>query len=282
MSAPSDHEHEMLDDTLTDDAIEAFFVGLSDPAWEHEASLATLADDMAVAMNGPPPVADHALLQLFWETPPAAETTAAAVAARNVPLAVIGDSRSVRGFRGRLRLIAGGALGAALALSGVGVAGAAGVLPAPAQRVMVAVVEAVSPFELPHPDGQSPEPPGGGAVTTGDGTGSQAPTPDQQPTVSTPRASSDDPRGTPPASPPSSGPPTAPGSSGLDRAGQTPAGQSIPPFVPGLGAPPSPSPGGGGNAPAPGLDTAGQTPAGPVPASVPGPSSPGAASSRNR
>ncbi len=281
MSAPSDHEHEMLDDTLTDDAIEAFFVGLSDPAWEHEASLATLADDMAVAMNGPPPVADHALLQLFWQTPAAAETTPAAVAARNVPVAVMGDGGSVGWFRGRLRLL-GAALGAALALSGVGVAGAAGVLPAPAQRVVAGVVEALSPFELPRPDGQSPEPSGGGAVTTGDGTGGHAPRDGQQPTVSTPGASSDDPQATPPASAPSPGQPAAPGSSGLDRAGQTPAGQSIPPFVPGPGPPPNPSPGGRGSVPAPGLDTARQIPAGPVPASVPRPPSPGSEPARRR
>jgi hypothetical protein len=281
MSAPSDHEHEMLNETLTDDAIEAFFLGLPDPAWEHEASLVTLADDMAVAMNASAPVADQALLQLFWETPAAAETTRTAVVARNEPVAVIGDSRSVGWFRGRRRLF-GVALGAALALSGVGVAGAAGVLPAPAQRVVAGVVEAVSPFELPHPDGRSREPSGGGAVTTGDRTGNQAPTAGQQPTVSTPGASSHHPQATPPASAPSSGPPAAPGSSGLDRARQTPAGDSMPPFVPGPGIPPNPFPGGSGTAPAPGLDTARQTPAASVPASVPGPPIPESASSRNR
>jgi hypothetical protein len=263
MSAPSDHEDEMLDDTLTDAAIEAFFVGLPDPAWEHEASLATLADDMAVAMNAPAPVADHALLQLFWETPAATETTPTAVAARNDPVVLMGNSRSVGWFRGRRRLL-GAALGTALALSGVGVAGAAGALPAPAQRVVAAVVEAVSPFELPHPDGRSREPSGGGAVTTGDGSGGQAPSGGQQPTVGTPGAASDHPQATPPA--PSPGPPEAPGSRGLDRAGQTPAGDSIPPFVPGPGAPPNPSPGGIGNAPASGLDTARQTPAVTAPA----------------
>ena len=280
MSAPSDHGDEMLDDTLTDDAIEAFFLGLPDPAWEHEASLGTLADDMAVVMNTPAPVADHALLQLFWETSAAAETTPQAVAAWNVPVAVIGDGRSVGWFRGRRRLI-GAALGTALALSGVGVAGAAGVLPAPAQRVVAEVVEAVSPFEIPHPEDHSREPSGGGGVTTGDGTDGQAPTGGQQPTASIPGASSDDPQATPPASAPFPGPPAAPGSSGLDRAGQTPAGQSIPPFVPGPATPPNPSPG-AGNSPASGLDTARQTPAATTPASVPGPPTAGPAPARHR
>ncbi len=285
MSAPSDHDDEMLNDTLTDEAIEAFFLGLPNPAWEHDASLATLADDMAVAMSAPAPVADHALLQLFWETPAAAETTPTAVAAWNVPVAVIGDTRSVGWFRGRHRLIAGAALGAALTLSGVGVAGAAGVLPAPVQRVVAGVVEAVSPFELPDPGGNSPGPSGGGAVNRGDGTGGQAPTAGQQPAVSqgpvvsTPAPSADRPQTTPPTFPPSSGPPAGPGS-GLDTARQTPAGQSVPPPIP--GPLPNPSPDGSGNAPAFGLDTARQTPAATAATSEPGPPTAGSAPARNR
>lgn len=267
MSAPSDDGHEMLDDTLTDAAIEAFFVGLPESPWEHEASLATLADDVAVVMDASAPAADHALLQLFWGTPAVAEPSPTAV--------------PVGAFRGRLRLIAGAALGTVLALSGVGVAGAAGALPAPVQRVVAGVVEAVSPFELPHPDGDSP--PGlseGGAVTTGDGTGGQAPTAGDRPAVGTSGSSSDDPQAVPPTPPPSPGPPGGPGSSGLDRAGQTPAGQWIPPFVSRPGAPPDPSPARSGSAPASGLDTARQTPAAGARASVPGPPTAGAPAHR--
>ncbi len=288
MSAPSDHDDEMLNDTLTDEAIEAFFLGLPEPAWEHDASLATLADDVVVAMNAPAPVADHALLQLFWETPAPAETTPTAVAAWNAPVAVIGDTRSVGWFRGRRRLIAGAALGAALTLSGVGVAGAAGVLPAPVQRVVAGVVEAVSPFELPDAGGNSPGPSGAGAVNQGDGTGGHAPTAGRQPAVSqepaasTPGASSDRPQTTPPTFPPSSGPPTGPGS-GLDTARQTPAGQSVPPSIPGPAPLPSPSAGGSGNAPAFGLSTARQTPAAATaPTSEPEPPTEGSAPARNR
>src|SRR5215218_6576000 len=134
----------MRDDLLTDETIEAFFVGSSDPAWEHDESLATLADDMAMVMGTPAPVANHALRQLFWETAAAAETTTV-VATPNRPVARSGDGR-LGAFRGRLRLIAGAALGGALALSGVGVAGAAGVLPGPAQEAVARVVEVVSPF----------------------------------------------------------------------------------------------------------------------------------------
>ena len=280
MSAPSDHEHEMPNDTLIDEAIEAFFLGLPEPAWEQDASLATLADDVVVAMNAPAPVADHALRQLFWGIPAPAQTTAAPVPAWIAPVAPVGDGRPVGGVRGRLRVIAGAALGAVLVLSGVGTAGAVGVLPAPVQRVVAGVVEAVSPFELPRP-GDSPGPSGGGATTDGDRTGGQAPT-GQQPAVSTPGASSDRPQATPPASAPSPGPPAAPGSSGLDRAGQTPAGQSIPPFVPGPGPVPSPSPDGSGTAPAFGLDTARQRPAAAAPTSEPGPPTTGSAPARNR
>jgi len=271
MSSPSDDVNEMPNHQLTDRAIEAFFAGSSDPGWEHDESLAALADDMAMVMTAPAPVANHALRQLFWETPQVHETTRAAAAARNMPVAPIGDNRPVGGFRGRLRLIAAAALGTGLALSGVGVAGATGSLPDRAQRVVASVVEAISPFEFPHPDGHSPAPSGGVAGSTGDGTGDQAPTPGRQPAVVTPGPSSNDP------SAPSSGPPpapaTGPGSRGLDRAGQTPAGQSVPPSVPGPGTPSNLSPGNSGNPPPSGLDTARQTPAADaVPASVPGPS----------
>jgi len=274
MTLPGDDVNRMPDDQLTDSAIEAFFAGVADPGWEHDESLATLADDMAVVMSGPAPVADHALRQLFWETPPVHETTHAAAVGWNLPVARTGDDRPVGGFRGRLRLIAGAALGTALVLSGVGVAGANGALPAPAQRAVASVVEAVSPFEFPHPGGHSPAPSGGGAGTTGDVTGGQAPTPGGQPAVSPPGASSDHPQATLPPSAPSPGSPTDPGSNGLDTARHTPAGQSIPPSVPAPGTPSNLSPGASGNAPTPGLGTARQTPAAAaVPASVPAPSS---------
>lgn len=260
----------MRGDLLTDETIEAFFAGSSDPAWEHNESLATLANDMAMVVDAPAPVANHALRQLFWETAAAAET-ATVVATPSRAVARTGDG-GLSAFRGRLRLIAGAALGGAVALSGVGVAGAAGVLPAPAQRAVARVVEVVSPFEFPQPGGHLPGPSGGGAVTTGDDPGRQAPTAGQPPTDSPSAASSDLPQGTAPSSEPPSAPPTSPGSNGLDTARQTPAGHSIPPFVPGPGAPSSPSPGGSSNTPASGLDTARQTPAAAaVPTSVPGP-----------
>jgi len=271
MSPPSDDVYKMPDHQLTDGAIEAFFAGSSDPGWERDESLAILVDDMAMVMTAPAPVANHALRQLFWETPPVHETTRVAATAWGIAVAPIGDDRPVRGFRSRLRLIAAAALGTGLALSGVGVAGATGSLPAPAQRVVASVVEAISPFELPHPGDHSQQPSGGVVGSTGGGTADQAPTPGRQPAVVPPGPSSDHP------SAPSSGPPpapaTGPGSGGLDRAGQTPAGQSVPPSVPVPGTPSNLSPGNTGNPPASGLGTARQTPAtGAVPASVPGPS----------
>lgn len=281
MSPPSDDVNEMPNDTLSDAVIEAFFTGVADPGWEHDEALATLADDMAVVMASPAPVATHALRQLFWENPAAADATRAAPAGWNVAV-THGTSRPVGGFGGRLRLIAGAALGTALALSGVGVAGATGVLPAPAQRVVASVVEAVTPFELPHPGDHPRAPSGGGAVTPGGDTGGQDPTAGHQPGVSIPGSSSDQPQATLPRPGPSAGSPTGPGSGGLDQAGQTPAGQQAPPFISGPGAPSDLAPAASGNPPGSGLDRAGQTPAATVPATVAGPPAPGLASSHAR
>ncbi|MCA1657131.1 MAG: hypothetical protein LC713_05410 [Actinobacteria bacterium] len=270
----------MPNDPLSDAAIEAFFTGVADPGWEHDEALATLADDMALVMANPAPVADHALRQLFWETPAVADAPRTAPEAWNA--VTHGNSRPVGGFRGRLRVIAGAALGTALALSGVGVAGATGVLPAPAQRVVASVVEAVSPFELPYPGDHPRAPSGGGAVTPDQDTGGQAPPAGQQPGVSIPGPSSDQPQTTLPTPGASAGLPTGPGSAGLDQAGRTPAGQQAPPLIPGPGAPSDLSPGASGNAPGADLDRAGQTPAATVPATVAGPAAPGAASNNAR
>ncbi len=82
------------------------------------------------------------------------------------------------------------------------------------------------------------EPPGGssggGAATVTGSSGGQVPTTGQQPGTSAAGASSNGPQTAPT---PSSVPPTGPGATGLDRAGQTPAGQSVPSSVPEVGPP---------------------------------------------
>jgi hypothetical protein len=266
---------EMPKDRLTDEAIEAFFLGLPDPGWERDASLATLTDDMAVAMSGPAPVADHAVLRFFWGAPAQAETARSAVSAWDVPGARVGENRPpVGAFHGRRRLVAGAALGTALALFGVGVAGATGVLPAPAQRVVARMVEVISPFELPQPQGHPGGSSGGKAGNGADSSREQAPTTGQQPGArqpggSAPGASSNGPQT---ATTPDPAPPTGPGATGLDRAGQTSAGQSIPSSVPGVGPPGNQPPAKSGGAAATGLDRAAQAPAATeIPSSAPGP-----------
>ena len=89
----------MRGDLLTDETIEAFFAGSSDPAWEHNESLATLANDMAMVVDAPGPVANHALRQLFWETAAAAET-ATVVATPSRAVARTGDGGDRRSSTG--------------------------------------------------------------------------------------------------------------------------------------------------------------------------------------
>lgn len=267
MSPTDDYVDDMANEALTDAAIEAFFLGSPDPGWEHEASLATLADDMTMALSGPTPIADHALLQLFWTAPTPAESAHPGVGADDDRRAPVGF------FRRRARLVVGAATGTAVALLSVSVAGATGVLPDPAQRVVARVVEAISPFELPRPAG-----PSGGGLPSPQDTGGTSSSVDQQPGVNAPGAPSGHADATP-----GSVPPADPGSTGLDRAGQTPASKSIPPFVPGAGTPPNPSPPISGAPQPPGLDTARQTPAGTaVPASIPKPAIPSPARNHGR
>ena len=230
MSSASDHLDDMPDDTLTDAALEAFFVGSADPAWEQEQPLVALAGHMAAAVAGPAPTPDHALLQLFWGRE--VEPSAAAVSAvtRHAP------SSSERSPR---RLLAGLALGVAGMFASVGAAGATGILPDPAQRVVARAVEVVTPFQLPSAHGGSPTPSsrGGTAPAVAGREGSSAGP--GAGTVPGPAPSSGQP-GAQPTTAPGSAATSDPGSTGLNRAGQTPAADNAPsrtPVVSGLPEP---------------------------------------------
>ena len=238
MSRLDDHFQEMSTHTISDEAVEAFFsgfsgfpgLGSSPSRWEQEGPLAMLADDVALAVSGPGPRPDHALLQLFWSTaapPPEPE-------AHRGPAPV-----------GRFRLAVGALLASVMAFTGVGVAGAVGVLPAPVERAVAGVVETVTPFELPGPDADRSRGARGPEPSQGRGLPGPVPAPVA---------------GVPPHRPPASGPvptpvpgPGAPVPAGADRPSQPPPG-----VTPAQSAP--------GPPPAAGLDRAGQAP---VPAYAP-------------
>lgn len=126
---------------LSDEAIEAFFLGDAYGAWEQDAALARLAEDVLIGATGPPPRPSAALAEFLGRP---SESPATGHAHNVVPL-----------FR-RLRLTAGIAAAAGVAAAALTVAGTTGVLPDPAMRAVAWVVEAVTPFELSEPSGNDP------------------------------------------------------------------------------------------------------------------------------
>ncbi len=274
MSQPSDHVDEMPDRTLSDEAIEAFFVGTPDPGWERAEPLVALAGHMAVAVAGPAPTPDHALLQLFWGSPATVEPARTLVQPAAWGARATRDDRSAAlSWRSRLRVLAGVTLGAAVAFVGVGAAGAIGVLPAPVQRVVARAVEAVTPFELPAPSGDRPaKPSGNGAADVVRGDGGASPS-GSVTSGSSPASAPGQPQRVPATPAAGAGAPSGPGSTGLDRAGQTPAGTSTPsPSGVQTPATAGPAPASAVPAPAQGLNRAPGAQAGAVvPSSVAGP-----------
>ncbi|MDQ6796891.1 MAG: hypothetical protein M3011_02500 [Actinomycetota bacterium] len=244
---------------LPDEAIEAFFVGDADDAWQQDDALAGLADEVLLVATGPAPRPSPALRAFLGQPTPASATSAvAATPPPTIPAwkprtAVDPPATEDRGhnvvplFR-RLRLTAGIAAAAAVAAAALAVAGTTGVLPQPAMRAVSWVVEAVTPFELPQPartvnstDHTQPSKPTS-TVPADPASGSRAP---GQSVIPGPGA-------TTPATPPTSvpaGPPgqvQAPGL-GIAPGRQSPAGSSIPlgPLPPAGISPPA----GGGSGP---------------------------------
>jgi hypothetical protein len=281
MTTPDDYGDGMETPLLDDEVIEAFFLRTGHSAWAQDDALATLAQEVLVATGGPPPRPDGALLAFLegpapaaWAAPalvavptpvPAAASPWQHQAAVAAPLAPTHRRPTLHLLSRRLRLTAGIAAGIGIAAASLMVAGTTGVLPDPAMRAIVQVVEAVTPFELsdpskpPAPTVPAPQPGTTSAVpaTTGgplDAVGQNGPT-EQSP--------ANTPLGGPPGSAPTTVGPVQPGSTGLDRAGQTPAGSFIPPFVTDGPAGPPPAPSGDGSGPpTTGVDRARETPAG--------------------
>jgi hypothetical protein len=258
------HTHEMPSPTLDDRALDALRSGTrSVPAgfdW-----LVPFVEELGEASSQPAPVVRPALALLLAEgfSPAPAPAPAPTPAAAPAPA----WTAPVRPAR-RSGLGARVAAGFGLALAGATAAGAAGVLPDPAQHAMATVVEVATPFTFPDTADEKAD---FGAKVSRDATGAS----DGQPGVDG-RAVSDAARDKAPAPGPAGdgvGPNT--GATGLDRANQTPAAGHPPTSVAsgnGAGGPPA-SP---GSQASNGLGTAGSTPAaGQVPSSVPAVTRPG-------
>jgi len=230
MSGSGDYDYDMADDVLADEALEAFFAGLPHPGWEQDEALVSLATHVSAVVDARSPSPDHALLQLFWSGEAPARSAARVASPSAEPVDAISAGGVSALGRRRFRLLASVATGMAVAMLGVGAAGATGALPAPAQRVVARVIEAVSPFEVPKPKGSDSgrtSPRGdGGIVDEGNAV------------TSTTTAQPGPPMAVRPDGAPGGMPSPAPmpqlgGGSGLDPAGQTPAAEAIPPAVPG-------------------------------------------------
>lgn len=167
-------------------------------------------------------------------------------------------------------------LGLGVAAASVTGAGAAGVLPDPAQEVVATVVDTVTPFQIPEPSSSRPTVdrprggtvgkvggpstvPGGGNGITGDVEGPSGAGggvgvgPSADDSTGLGRANETPAAGNVPTSLPGPASPGSPGQHGLDRANETPAAGNAPTGVPGPANTVSPG--------QRGRDRAGETPA---------------------
>jgi hypothetical protein len=150
---------------LDDAALDAYFSGCRGPA-DGFGSLAAFADDVRVATTAPAPATSPDLVRLLREGFSTEKGDLPATAASNVT-GPAGQAAGLPKWRKKKMLVSDflsslaaklGALGLAAKLGlGVGVAaaavtsaGAAGVLPAPAQNVVAGAVNTVTPFHLPE------------------------------------------------------------------------------------------------------------------------------------
>jgi hypothetical protein len=158
------HDAEMPATPYLDErAVEAFLAGRSAAAAE-VGPLATFADDLRVAASGPAPAPTPQLSRLLTEgfsiddgalPVPAATATRAGSRAARPPTPrrrTMTISQLLAALAAKLAglgMAAKAALGLALATASVASAGAAGVLPDPAQHAVATVVNATSPLHIP-------------------------------------------------------------------------------------------------------------------------------------
>jgi hypothetical protein len=260
---------------LDDRALEALLNG-AHPGQSGLDWLLPFVEDLDRAAQEPAPVVRPALAVLLRDGFTPADTSPAQAPAPAPVLPSPTPARPRPALRAALLRVAGlsvlakAGLGASVALAGTTAAGAAGVLPDPAQRAIAAVVAASTPFTFPDTTDKSSRgpvvsaPPAGVAGDTG-------------PPSSLPPSS----RGAA-GSPADNGVGANPGVTGLDRANQTPAAGHVPTSVPGGGRPEGPgSTPGNGQGPsattpavtAPAITAPGITAPKPTPPVSPGPPS---------
>ncbi|MDQ3980006.1 MAG: hypothetical protein M3314_10700 [Actinomycetota bacterium] len=294
-------------DPLDEETLEAFLSGRLQPG-ELGDALVAFSQDVDAVMSGPAPTPKGNLAALLREgfspqTDPAARPTAdqgtpwaTSVPAPAMPKEWVPVSRPrpaspppvpPSGRRRSLRLIprlaglglaAKVGLGLGVAAASVTGAGAAGVLPDPAQEVVATVVDTVTPFHIPESGSRRPAVdrprggggtvgkvggpatvPGGGNGITGDvegpgdagGGGGAGVGPSANNSTGLDRANETPAAGNAPTAVPVPTP-GSPGQKGLDRANETPAAGNAPTAVP------VPTPGSPGQR---GLDRANETPA---------------------
>ena len=274
MSGSDGDVDEMPVPPLDDRALEALLSGAHAQSgfdW-----LMPFVEDLERASQDPAPVVRPALALLLKEGFTPANGTVLPAATGPAPAAMPPAPSTeravrrpvVRGARGRLAglgLLAKAGLGFGLVAARTTAAGAAGVLPGPAQDAVAKVVAAATPFTF--PDKASDKADHGRNVST-DATGAR----DGIAGVDG-NAVSDAARTTPgtgdgstPAGATGVGPSNT-GATGLDRADETPAAGHVPTSVPGRGGPPA-TPGKSANGP----ETPNTTPAaGKGPTNVPAP-----------
>jgi hypothetical protein len=164
LSRGGDHQDEMPGPAPFDEAtVEAFLSGRPVGAGEM-GPLAAFAEDVRVAVDGPPPAPTAEMARLLTEgipTPtgatraalaPSADTRGAHVSKRRKPMLI---SELLAGLLAKLAGLGAAskaALGLGVAAASVTGAGAAGILPDPAQHAVATAVSAATPFEIPDPD----------------------------------------------------------------------------------------------------------------------------------
>ena len=162
MSPGGDHFDEMpapapLDDT----AVEAFLSGRSPSAGE-PGLLAAFAEDVRKAVDRPAPIPTADLARLLtdgiptptgatWAPAPRAAAQDAHVSKRRKPVLLTELLAGLVAKLSALGMAAKAALGMAVAAAGVTGAGAANVLPDPAQHAVASAVSAATPFEFADP-----------------------------------------------------------------------------------------------------------------------------------
>ena len=266
MSSGSDHDAEMFQRTPIDDAaIEALCTG--GDAGAELAELAVFTDELYGRGAGSVPTPSVALAAMLAEGFFTEKGDLPATAASNVPgpapqaagLPKWRKRKMIGEFLAGLSVAAKATFGISMAAASVTAAGAAGVLPDPAQNAVSAAVEAMTPFSF--PDKASDKADFGGRVSTDatdGGVDGEVISEEAKENGEANRA--DD-----------AGRPEAPGQTGLDKANETPAAGRVPTSVPAGKPATAPSaPTGTGSQSSTGLDTAGDTPAaGYTPESVP-------------